>query len=274
MAPCKVINIPTGEWFAFYSSDNSNAQLFINRGSSIRLELRMRPWAGTWFYIYATKEGSTVSEGDVYNYEWLSLGFPLGLDNKSIIQNASDFVPYINYLNNPTGLQILRGVRTGNSNFVELQPASGDYAVELSIPKPINKLNLPVALRVKGLNSRWSAGLLQEQGYNKGNYGSGSNRYRALGYDSKGNVYVPMYVDYAEVTKDLIGNPVVAGTEGRNLFIQVTHMNENPQLWHVSVNNPTDSSITTTLRKVMNLPGLNFTQQNITIPAGGYLVLE
>jgi len=53
----------------------------------------------------------------------------------------------------------------------------------------------------------------------------------------------------------------------------VTYVNEKPQRWHVSVNNPTDKAITTTLRQTMALPGLDFQTQEVTVPEGGYIVL-
>ena len=127
---------------------------------------------------------------------------------------------------------------------------------------------------MQGLNRRWSVGLFQKAGYVKGDYGTGENRYRALGLDLDGNAYIPLYVDYAESTHVVVGHPIVAGPEGKDLFIQVTYMNENLHRWHVSVNNPTDTAITTILRLIMELPGFEFAPQRITVPAGGYVVVK
>jgi len=108
----------------------------------------------------------------------------------------------------------------------------------------------------------------------KGEYGSGENRYRPLGIDLAGNAYIPLYVSWAEVTEIVAGHPVIAGPEGRELFIQVTHVNRDPHLWHVSVNNPTDRHISTTLRKTMNLPGFDFPDTRVDVPPGGYVVVH
>ena len=72
----------------------------------------------------------------------------------------------------------------------------------------------------------------------------------------------------------LQGHPVVADEMGRDLFIQVTHLSENSQRWHVSVNNPTDRDIRTTLRQAIDLPGLCFRKTTISLPAGGYKALK
>ncbi len=79
-------------------------------------------------------------------------------------------------------------------------------------------------------------------------------------------------------THVMIGHPVVADAAGKDLFIQVTRLNDGldgrPPAWHLSVNNPTDRPLTSTLRKVMDLPGLRFVQEKITIGPGEYRVLS
>ena len=49
---------------------------------------------------------------------------------------------------------------------------------------------------------------------------------------------------------------------------------DNPWQWHISVNNPTDRKITTTLHKTMDLPGLNFPDKTIILNPGEYRVLQ
>ena len=71
----------------------------------------------------------------------------------------------------------------------------------------------------------------------------------------------------------VLGHPVIAGPEGRELFIQVTKVGAGPDRWHVSVNNPTDRTITATLRKAMPLPGLEFPDKTLTLAPGEYVVL-
>ena len=91
--------------------------------------------------------------------------------------------------------------------------------------------------------------------------------------DLAGNAYVPLYPDLAELTHVVAGHPVVAGPEGKDLFIQVTKVGQNPDRWHVSVNNPTDQPITTTLKKAIALPGFDFPDKHITLKPGEYTVL-
>jgi len=44
--------------------------------------------------------------------------------------------------------------------------------------------------------------------------------------------------------------------------------------WHVSLNNPTDRELRTTCRTGFELPGLKLPRMQVTVPAGGYLVLH
>jgi hypothetical protein len=127
---------------------------------------------------------------------------------------------------------------------------------------------------VSGLKPNWSAGLFQKEGYVKGDYGSGKNRYRALGLDFHGFAYIPLYVDLAEKNHILAGHPVVTFPEWEALSIQVTKVGINPDRWHVSVNNPTYRTITTRLRTTMDLPGLKVPDQPLTLKPGEYRVVS
>ena len=127
-------------------------------------------------------------------------------------------------------------------------------------------LTVPVLVRV--LNPRWSVELWQKEGYSKGFYGPGTNRYRPVGMDWAGNAYVPLYPDLADSTRVVVGHPIVAGAEGKDLFIQVTKISDTPDRWHVSVNNPTDKPVTVTLHQAFELQGLNFPDQKLTLKAG------
>lgn len=261
----KTFTIKKGDWFAFYSPQLSNTHIFINRESDILMSI-IKPGAG-WITISADMNGKSVKKDDTYIYELFSITFPIDVEVKGV----DEIVKMINYVKNPTGMSILKGQRLDSDGLLEFKPK--DHIVEIAIPKPEVKTNLTLPVRVQGLNSRWSIGLFQKEGYVKGDYGIGKDRYRSLGFDAYGNVYVPVYADYAEKTDLVIGHPVVADNDGNELFIQVTHVNENPQQWHISVNNPTDKPITTTLSKAMELPGFQFTAQKITVPAGGYIVI-
>ena len=255
--------LPKGSWFAFYSPQLSNTHLFVNREKTLILEITAFG-AGRF---YADMAGKSVKKGDTYTYELFSITFPVDVE----VKTADQLISTIDYLAKPTGMSIIKGQRIDSGGLIEIAPT--EYIVEAVFPKPEVKTNLTLPLRIRGLNYRWSVGLLQKEGYVKGDYGAGKNRYRPLGIDVYGNAYVPIYVDYAEETNIIAGHPVVADKGGESLFIQVTHVNEKPQRWHVSVNNPTDKAITTTLRQTMALPGLDFQTQVVTVPEGGYTVL-
>jgi hypothetical protein len=156
---------------------------------------------------------------------------------------------------------------------VELAP-DANGAVELTIPRPPAERGFTLPCRIVGLNPHWSAGLLQRCGYVKGDYGTGENRFRALGTDSAGNAYLPLYPELAERTHVVAGHPVVAGPEGKELFIQVTKVGTNPDRWHVAVNNPTDLPIRTTLSRSIDLAGLTLPEQPVLLEPGAYVVLQ
>ena len=254
-----------GDWFALYSPQISNTHIFVNRG--VPLIFRYTRPGGEWISAWSALEGKDVKKYDVYTYELLSITFPVDVQIKS----KDDLINTINYIKNPTDMSIIKGKKIESDGLLEFTQT--DNLVEIVFPKPEAKTNLTLPLRVQGFNHRWSVGLYQKEGYVKGDYGTGKDRYRPLGLDVYGNAYVPIYVDYAEKTHVVVGHPVTADQDGKELFIQVTHVNENPQHWHVSVNNPTDKPITTTLQKTMEFPGFDFLTQKVTVPAGGYIML-
>ncbi|MBU4211626.1 MAG: hypothetical protein KKD33_03470 [Verrucomicrobia bacterium] len=254
--------IRTGDWFGIYSDATANSHLFINRGDPFRI------FVGAALIFIVDEDDKQIKKGEKIRFELAALGFPVNVR----IRGAADFQRYVDYLARPEGLLVLRGSRFESPGLVELTPV--DHAVEFYVPAPLDRLDLTLPVRVRGLNTRWSAGLFQKKGYTLGYYGSGTDRYRALGLDLDGNAYVPVYVDYSAATWMVIGHPVVAGPEGKDLFIQVTKVGDNPYQWHVSVNNPTDKAITTQLRKTMDLPGLTVDETAITLGPGEYRVMQ
>lgn len=107
----------------------------------------------------------------------------------------------------------------------------------------------------------------------KGDYGTGEDRYRAAGLDVEGNAYIPIYTNCADTTHVVAGHPVVADTAGKDLFIQVTRVHDAPTRFHVSVNNPTDETVTTVLKVAMPMPGLGFEDSEVTLKPGEYLLV-
>jgi len=255
-----------GAWFGFIGKRLGNAQLFFNRGPDLTLAV-----TGT-LELRANVQGVTFKKGDRYTTEIAGFGFPLDVP----VHTLAGLKQYVDYLAQPAGMRILRGKRVDSAGVLEM--ALANHAVELSVPRPAKKLSLTLPLLVRGLNTRWSAGLFQRQGYSKGFYGPGANRYRPVGMDFEGSAHVPLYVDWADLTHVVVGHPVVADAAGTDLFIQVTRISDGegakPPTWHVSVNNPTDAPVTTTLVRAMDLPGLAFTKQTIRLQPGQYRVLR
>ena len=263
------VRLDAGDWAGFYSPDVANNVLLVNRNQP--LELRMeRPGSHNWFSLWAVGfDGRRVKARESYRYELLSVHDAVDVRNRS----GWRFLQVLSYLDLPDGFELLRGRRLDSPGLMELQAENG--AVELQITKPPVPVELSLPIRVQGLNPRWSAGFFQKEGANTtAHYGGGKNRYTALGFDMDGSAYCSLYPDDAERTRVVLGHPIVADASGGDLFLQVTHLCEDPHRWHVSVNNPTDRKIRTTLRQVMDLPGLSLPATEITLPAGGYTVVE
>ncbi len=259
----EAFRLDRGDWLGLFSPEPATSNLFVNRGEPLRMTRR-----GPLLEFDAEKENTQVKRGDRIVIEIAAIGFPIDVE----IKTAEELRRFLEYLKSPQGLQVARGKRLDGPGLVELAP-DADSAVELSVPKPASKMSFTLPCRIVGLNPRWSAGVFQKQGYVKGDYGSGENRYRALGLDLAGSAYLPLYVDRAPVTHVVAGHPVIAGPEAKDLFIQVTKVGQNPDRWHVSVNNPMDRPITTSLRRAMALPGLDLPDRPITLKPGEYVVL-
>ncbi len=256
------IVLPPGSWFAIYGHRPMNAHLFENRGETLRLRL------GPTLYILSDVDGLRVEPGSQYTFELSGQAFPLDRP----IAGDEQLARYVDYLRNPTGLRVLQGTRMASPGLLDI--AVEDGAAKLLLPRAEGVEGLTLPVRIADLNPRWSVGILQEEGYSPGFYGTGHDRYRALGVDQDGFAYVPLYVDRADITQIQAGHPVVADSAGRDLFIQVTCLGGAPFRWHVSVNNPSDLPVSTVLHQSMTLPGFQFRRLPITIPAGGYVVLQ
>jgi hypothetical protein len=256
------IKLQPGDWFAYFSPRIAGSHIFIVREQPLVMLLH-----GGHFLLRADIEKKAVKKGRTFTYELFSLGAPVDVN----IRKIEDVQRRLTYLNQPEGWELLRGNRQPSLGPLELVP--GDGAVEFRVPKPKEPTDLTLPVRVTNLKRRWTVGLWQKRGYVKGDYGTGDDRYRELGVDAYNNAYVPVYVDKADVTHMVAGHPLVADENGKELFIQVTHVYESPHQWHVAVNNPTDRKVTTTLRKAIDLPGFLFTEQTITLEAGEYRVL-
>lgn len=256
-------HVVAGQWFAFLGPDPSNAHLFADRGGPLVIHV-----AAGEIDLLADEKTPELRAGSDYVFELASTAFPVDIP----VPTPQRVTAYAEYLREPAGLQVQRGERRPGPGTLDLAANRG--AVELALPQAQGVPGLTLPVRVLGLNPRWSAGLLQERGYSPGFYGSGTNRYRGLGVDAEGEAYVPLYPDRASTTRILAGHPVVADAAGSDLFIDVTCLGGEPLRWHISVNNPTDHSVTAMLTQAMDLPDLHFAARSVTLAAGGYLVLQ
>ena len=57
-------------------------------------------------------------------------------------------------------------------------------------------------------------------------------------------------------------------------IIEFAQLSAQPPQYRVAVNNPTDAPLKTTLRKCIDLPGFDFPDRPLEVPAGGYLVVR
>lgn len=262
--------IETGDWFALFSSQSGNSHLFINRSRPFTLEAHH--YQALWLQMWADLENTPVQPGDTYDTEIFAQVWPLDQS----MTDARSLADMVTYLEQPTGLELIRGARVpGPGGLLELTP--DNYAVELSLPQPEGPPRT-VPVRVSGLNRRWSVGMYQVEGWRTHYYSPGNSGWRALGLDFDNRAYVPLYVSKSPRTHVLIGHPLVADAAGKDLFLQATRLNDGlegkPPAWHLSVNNPTDQPITTTLKRAMDVPGLNFTEETVTLAPGEYRVLN
>jgi hypothetical protein len=256
------LELAEGSWFGLFSEDGGNAQLVWNRGPALRLVVADR------LYIEAALNSGSFRVGDVYRSELATLSFPLDVP----IARAQDFAPYVDYLRNPAGLNVLHGQRLSTPGLLEV--AAEASIVELRLPRASSVPELTLPLRISGLNPNWSALLLQREGYVLRFYGSGTNRVRGLGVEPAGFAYVPLYVGHADQTWLVAGHPVTADDTGRGLVIQATALGGDPFRWHVSVNNPTGRTVTTQLHNAMGFPGINLPDAPIQVGPGAYLVIQ
>jgi hypothetical protein len=268
-----------GDWFSFFSSDDTDSQIFVVRSEPVHIFLAhlydsVKKTSILFPRITGALSGensngtANVVAGEKHVWELFSLGVPMNLS----VHDVTGIQGMLAYLNSPDGLAISHGSGTVSPGLLELAPVDGYVEVSVDRPAINNYLTLP--LRVSGLNRRWTAGLLQKSGYVKGFYGTGENRYREIGLDTYGYAYIPLYPNLAPQTHVIVGHPVTAdGANTDKLFIQVTHLYDNPAHWHVSVNNPTEQAITAALHNAFPLPGLSFADKSITLRPGEYRVL-
>jgi len=259
-----------GDWIGVFSPLETNSNILTVRGQPVRLELN-NVRTNTWIRFWAEPDKSSVRAGESYEYSFATMTFPVDAG----INNAQELIRRKFYLENPTGLKVTDAGRIPSPGILDYR--SEACRIELEVPAPGWKTLLTVPIRCSGMNRRWSAGLWLKRGYVLGYYGKGENRYRPLGIDLEGRIYIPVPVDLAKEHHIVAGHPVVADERGKELFIQVTQLSGGTGgqfRWWIAVNNPTDRAITTVLTKNMALPGIEFDRKTITVSRGQHLVIQ
>jgi len=171
---------------------------------------------------------------------------------------------------NGSGIRVKRGKLVSHRGMIELEPSGG--VIEFEVPNPGWRVNLPLGIRVRGLNPNWTVGQFQVEGYSQRFYTDGRNVWRQLGPDDRGLVHLAVYPDHTRRSHQIVGHPVQC--DAKALIIQVTKLSDKPAQYHVAVNNPTDKPIRTTLRRCMDLPGFTFPDTPLDVPAGAYVVVK
>jgi len=263
----------TGDWIGVVGAEPSNLSLHINRGAP--LQLRFRGPTDLSTSVFGLLDQATVTRDDVEHFELLSVVDPLDEPRRGLER----VLEVIGYLAKPPGLEVPRGrIISPNGQTATvgglLRVAAVDGAATLGVGRSASPINVPLPVRVSGLNPNWSAGVFQRRGYVLGNYGEGTDRFRAAAVDREGRAHVGLFTDYADRTEVTVGHPVVC--DDRRLFIQVTARDDRQakNSWHVSINNPTDAVVETACRSAFAMPGLELAEQSLSVPAGGYVVLR
>jgi hypothetical protein len=257
--------IAPGDWFAAISPNEANAQLWVNRG--VALNLNVSP-EQTELTEALPAGGLSLKKGETRTVEWFNYSWPMDKP----VSGTDELLRWVGYFLQPDGFELLRGKRMDAPPGV-IELVAGDGAVEFKVPRSADRLDVNLPFRVAGFNPRWSAILWQKDGYvGAGRYGKPQNRFRTLAADFDGRVYFPVHAGQAALHHLVAGQPVVADAAGRELFINVVCLKDAegqaPPLWHVAVNNPTDAPVTTKLSKTMDLPGLAWAGETITLEPG------
>lgn len=260
-----------GDWFGLYSSKAANVNLFTVRDQPVRLDVKR---GNTHLSLHADPANRLVRSGQTFTFSLATMTFPVDAE----IDSVDQLIRCKHYFVNPTGLNVT-GARVDSPGLLDYEAV--DQRIEIQLPHPGWDTRMTLPFRARGFNPRWSAGLFMKKGYVTGHYGKGENRYRPLGVDPHGQIYFSVSADLAPAHHYVAGHPVTAEGEGsQELLIQVTQISGGtflkgretiqPFHWHVSVNNPTDEEIAATLTKNMDLPGLEFPDQKITLNPGHF----
>jgi len=260
--------VERGQWFGFYSTEVSNSVLMLNQGEPVEVVALIGRKSILVQIEAADLAGKLVKAGETHDFALLSVSDPIDASERG----PERFRRIRECLSQAEGLEIRRGARQPNIGWLRIEAEDG--AVELVVPRPKRRRDMPLAAQITGLNPRWSAGLFQICGHSMGYYTDGHNVYTPLGFDHLGNAYLSVFPDQAELTHVRAGHPIVC--DRPELFIEAVPRPVAPGKlkWHIAVNNPTDRPVEATFRQAMSLPGLDVGPLRREIPRGATIVLS
>ena len=280
--------IPTGGWFAgFAPGATAQTSIYFNRGRPILLRA-MAPRSGGNLLVVTVANLSAVAAGDKVTVELAQFGTSLHTD----VGSLADVQALVQWISKPDGLQVLRGTRqlaAAHAGALEFSPDK-DSVCEIVVGASKDE-NMMSAVRVAGLNRRWTVGMYQDAGYpgfgqqydrwkdwqgHCASWAVGCNRYTVLGLDATNTTNVPLFVGLAPQTHVRIGHPVVArGAGAEQVFIQATHVRaaNGSTLWHVAVNNPTERHLAG-LQLSASFPEVAMASRAVSLAPGEHRVLQ
>ncbi|MBI4023834.1 MAG: hypothetical protein HY360_02570 [Verrucomicrobia bacterium] len=260
------VELASGGYVAVVGTGDSNLGAVFNIGKE---PLQLAPCASGWF-IQAAMKDQPVKAGQRVTAHIMVVLDALDQTDRTParLEKIREYFGLTG--KNGCGAVIKRGKVVSQFGTLDLAPEKG--LVELEVPNPGWKLDLPLGVRFFGFNPNWTVGEIQFAGYLPSFYKRPPVVYRNLGLDEEQVAFLSLYPDQAASTHVVVGHPLQC--DDGNLIIEIAMLNDNPAEYHVGVNNPTDKPIRTMLRKCMELPGFEFPDQEIDVPAGGYVVMK
>ena len=256
------VPLPPGGYVAVIGTRDSNMGAVFNAGADPLL-LVPSPWG--WF-LQANLINKPVTAGQTVTARTMVVLDALDNPDRTParLEKLREYFGFTG--KNGCGAEIKRGKVIAQFGTLDLTPENG--VVDLTVPNPGWKLDLPLGVRFVGFNPNWTVGEIQLSGYLPTFYARPPVVYRNLGLDDEHVAFLSLYPDHAPSTHVLVGHPIQCDAPG--LIVEFTMLSDAPAKFHLAVNNPTDQPITTTLRQALPVPGLNFPDQKLTVQPGEY----
>ena len=173
-----LVAVAAGGWWALWSPQPSQTQLFTWRGDPVVLRIAQcippASCTSNWFEIQAPSP-LTVRTGDNLTIEFAQIGLSLLAKPTT---STDDVLELQRYVAATPELSVTHGVQqtdAAHAGLLEVELDSSGVAA-LSVPQASDK-NTILPMRFRAMCHRWTVGLLQRDGYTIGWYGGGSDRW-------------------------------------------------------------------------------------------------